>query len=288
MNYSALIQNRKSVREFADKKVPASALAEIEAYYQKSCQRLVPELETKLCVFGEEAKAALEGAAGYENFLVGAPNYLVLLSAKGDLAGENAGYVMEDMVLKLTDMDLGCCWLTFTDSEKVKSALKIDSALDVAAIVAFGQGVKTTKRLRVNILSMSNVDVSAQRQYFAPKHGLHDMVFMNTWGNCEGVDEYIGFYDDMLWEALYAAAQSPSYLNRQPYGFIIRDGYITLVKAPDSYTDEINGKLGLGIVLLHFTSTASQWAGKIKWSFGADAAKLQLPEGYETVASCKV
>ena len=288
MNYSALIQNRKSVREFADKKVPASALAEIEAYYQKSCQRLVPELETKLCVFGEEAKAALEGAAGYKSFLVGAPNYLVLLSAKGDLAVENAGYMMEDMVLKLTDMDLGCCWLAFTDSEKIKSALKIDSALDVAAIVAFGQGVKTTKRLRVNILSMSKVDISAQRQYFAPKHGLHDMVFMNTWGNCEGVDEYIGFYDDMLWEAFYAAAQSPSYLNRQPYGFIIHDGQITLVKAPDSYTDEIDGKLGLGIVLLHFTSTASQWAGKIKWSFGADAAKLQLPEGYETVASCKV
>ena len=288
MNYSALIQNRKSVREFADKKVPASALAEIEAYYQKSCQRLVPELETKLCVFGEEAKAALEGAAGYKSFLVGAPNYLVLLSAKGDLAVENAGYMMEDIVLKLTDMDLGCCWLTFTDSEKVKSALKIDSALDVAAIVAFGQGVKTTKRLRVNILSMSKVDISAQRQYFAPKHGLHDMVFMNTWGNCEGVDEYIGFYDDMLWEAFYAAAQSPSYLNRQPYGFIIHDGQITLVKAPDSYTDEIDGKLGLGIVLLHFTSTASQWAGKIKWSFGTDAAKLQLPEGYQTVASCKV
>ena len=288
MNYSALIQNRKSVREFADKKVPASALAEIEAYYQKSCQRLVPELETKLCVFGEEAKAALEGAAGYKSFLVGAPNYLVLLSAKGDLAVENAGYMMEDIVLKLTDMDLGCCWLTFTDSEKVKAALKIDSALGLAAIVAFGQGVKTTKRLRVNILSMSKVDISAQRQYFAPKHGLHDMVFMNTWGNCEGVDEYIGFYDDMLWEAFYAAAQSPSYLNRQPYGFIIHDGQITLVKAPDSYTDEIDGKLGLGIVLLHFTSTASQWAGKIKWSFGTDAAKLQLPEGYETVASCKV
>ena len=196
--------------------------------------------------------------------------------------------MMEDMVLKLADMDLGCCWLAFTDSEKLKGALKIDSALDVAAIVAFGQGVKTTKRLRVNILSMSKVDISAQRQYFAPKHGLHDMVFMNTWGNCEGVDEYIGFYDDMLWEAFYAATQSPSYLNRQPYGFIIHDGQITLVKAPDSYTDEIDGKLGLGIVLLHFTSTASQWAGKIKWSFGADAAKLQLPEGYETVASCKV
>ena len=48
------------------------------------------------------------------------------------------------------------------------------------------------------------------------------------------------------------------------------------------------GQIDLGIVLLHFSSTASQWAGKIKWSFGADAAKLQLPEGYEAVASCKL
>ncbi|MGM9619742.1 MAG: nitroreductase family protein [Oscillospiraceae bacterium] len=288
MNYSALIQNRKSVREFADKKVPAAALAEIEAYYQRSCQRLIPGLETKLCIFGEEAREALEGAAGYERFLIGAPNYMILLSAGGDLAGENAGYMMEDMVLKLTDMDLGCCWITFTDSERVKAALKIDSPLDVAAIVAFGQGVKTTKRLRINILSMSNVDISAKRQYFAPKHGLHDMVFMDTWGNCEGVDEYIGFYDDMLWEALYAAAQSPSYLNRQPYGFVIHEGRITLVKAPDSYTGEIDAGLGLGIVLLHFTATASRWAGRIQWSFGADADKLQLPEGYEAVASCKL
>ena len=288
MNYSALIQHRKSVREFTDKKVSAAVLAEIESYYQKSCQRLIPELETKLCVFGEDAREALEGAAGYESFLVGAPNYLVLLSAKGDLAGENAGFMMEDLVLKITDMELSCCWLTFTDSEKVKAALKIDSPLDVAAMVAFGQGAKTTKRLRLNILSMSNVDISAQRQYFAPKHGLHDMVFMDTWGNSEGLDAYIGFYDDMLWEAFYAATLSPSYLNRQPYGFIIHQGEIILVKAPDSYTGEIDAKLGLGIVLLHFSSTASQWAGKIRWNFGADVSKIQLPEGYEAVASCKV
>lgn len=288
MNYSALIQNRKSVREFSNKKVSDSVVAEIEAFYQKECQRLIPELETKLCVFSDEARESLEGAAGYESFLIGAPQYLVLLSAKHEFAGENAGYMMEDIVLKLTDMDLGCCWITFTDSEKVKAALKIESDLDVAAIVAFGYGVKAMKRLRLNILSMSNVDISAQRQYFAPKRGMHDMVFMDTWGNCEGLDEYIGFYDNLLWEALYAATLSPSYLNRQPYGFIIHEGQITLVKAPDSYTDEIDAKLGLGIVLLHFTSTASQWAGKIKWSFGADAAKLQLPEGYEAVASCKV
>ena len=90
----------------------------------------------------------------------------------------------------------------------------------------------------------------------------------------------------MLWEAFYAASLSPSYLNRQAYGFVIHDGRITLVRRPDAYTTEIDGKLSLGIVLLHFTSVASEWAGTIQWRFGADAAALPLPEGYEAVASC--
>lgn len=287
MNYSALIQNRKSVREFANKKVPASALAEIEAYYQNACQRLIPGLETELHIFGEEAREALEGAAGYKSFLIGAPQYMVLLSAKGDYAGENAGYIMEDLVLKLTDMELSCCWITFTDSEQVKKALNLETELDVAAIVAFGWGVRTFKRLRMNILSMSNVDIGAQRQYFAPKHGLYDMVFMDAWGNCDGVDDYIGFYDNMLWEAFYAATFAPSYLNRQPYGFVIHDGQITLVRAPDSYTGEIDARLGLGIVLLHFTSVASQWSGKVEWRFG-ESANLPLDDGYEAIASCRL
>ena len=181
MNYSALIQNRKSVREFTGKAVPASALAEIKAYYETSCKRLVPELKTELLVFGDTAREALEGAAGYNQFLVGAPQYLVLLTEGGALSGLNAGFVMEDLVLKLTDMDCGTCWLTFTDSGRVKEALKIASPLEVGAIVAFGYGVKAKRRLRINILSMSNVDISAKRHYFEPKRSVSDMVFLDTW-----------------------------------------------------------------------------------------------------------
>ena len=286
MNYSALIQNRKSVREFTDKKVSAAVLAEVEAYYQHSCKRLIPGLRTELRIFGDSAKEALEGAAGYHQFLIGAPQYLVLLSEKGELAEENAGYIMEDLVLKLTDMDLGTCWLTFTDSAQVKKALGITSELEVAAIAAFGYGVKAKKRLRINILSMSNVDIGAKRHYFDPKRSVEDMVFMGTWGCRDSLEEYIGFFDDMLWEAFYAASLSPSYLNRQAYGFIIHDGRITLVRRPDEYTTEIDGKLSLGIVLLHFTSVASEWAGNLSWRFGPDAQALSLPEGFEAVASC--
>ena len=283
MNYIAMIQNRKSVREFLERDVPQSAVAEIEAYYNGECHRLLPEIGTSLRCFGRKVRAALEGSAGYENFLIGASEYLVLLSDKQPHAGENAGYIMEDLVLKLTEMGFDSCWITFADAAKVKQALGIEGPMQVAAIAAFGYGAKTAKKLRVNILSMSHVDVAAKRQYFAPKRRIEDMVYLDSWGNGEGRDAFIGFYDDMLWQAFYAAALAPSYLNRQPYGFLIQGSRVILVRRPDEQTDEADAALGLGIVMLHFAAVASSWAGSTAWKMGAPAG-LVLPQGYTAVA----
>ena len=46
MDYNALIQNRKSARQFTDKKVTEAVCTELEAYYRSGCQRLVPEIAT--------------------------------------------------------------------------------------------------------------------------------------------------------------------------------------------------------------------------------------------------
>ena len=286
MNYSALIQNRRSVREFSDKMVITTKLLEIEAYYLQSARRLLPELETKLLIFGSDTKQALDHAAGYQSFIIGSQHYLVLLSAKHPQAGINAGYLMEDLVLKLNNMGLDSCWLTFTSSEDVKEAIGIRTDLQVVALAAFGYGVKTTKRLRLNIRSMSNIDISAKRRYAEPKRSIYDMAFLNEWGNTHKLDDHIGFFDNVLWEALHAASLSPSYLNRQAYGFLLKDGHVHLIRRPDDYTTELDGQLSLGIALLHFSAVASQWAGDLNWTFGGDASGLSLPEGHERIASC--
>ena len=286
MNYSALIQNRKSYREFTDKEITFSQLETLRNYYYNSARRLVPEIRTELHVFGPGTGAALEGAAGYNQFLVGAPQYLVLLSEKHALAEINAGYLMQDLLLKLNDMDLDSCWLTFTDSEDVKGVLGLASDKDVMAVAAVGYGKKTLRRLRLNIRSMSNVDVVAKHRYMEPKRCVEDMAFLNEWGNNHGLDQYIGFFDDTLWEALYAASLAPSYLNRQAYGFLLKEGSVSLVSRPDIYNTRIDGDLSLGIVLLHFTAVAESLAGKLKWRFGQEAENVSLPEGYKVIASC--
>ena len=62
MNYSALIENRRSVREFTDKKIPVARLGDIRKYYRNHAKRLLPELRTDLVILDSKAREALEGA----------------------------------------------------------------------------------------------------------------------------------------------------------------------------------------------------------------------------------
>lgn len=288
MNYAALIQNRKSFREFTDTPVPVSALKAIRDFEKNGLHRLLPDLETRLEIFGTDARDALEGAAGYNRFLVGAPQYLVLLTQTHPQAYLNAGFVMQDLLLKLADLGLDSCWLTFTDSREVKEALGIDSSLDVAAVAAFGYGRKTVKRMRLNIRSMSDVDIHAKYRYMEPKRSVHDMTSVETWNNRQDLERYIGFYDDMLWEALFAASLSPSYLNRQAYDFLLHDGCVSLIERPDGYNTKIDGELSLGVVMLHFAVIAEKWTGIFRWNLDPDAHGLQIPEGYRLVAAASL
>lgn len=278
-----VIQNRRSVHAFREKEVPSEAIGQLRSYYEKTCPRLVPEIATELIVLDKDAQPALESSAGYKQFLIGAPHYLLLMSAPHSYAAINAGYMMEDLVLKLTELDIDTCWMTFTDSDKIKKALSLTTPLEVAAIVAFGYGEKTAKKLRLNILSMSQIDVRAEQQYYAPKKSVHDLVHMGSWSNKSGLDEMMDFYDDMLWQSFYAASLSPSYLNRQPYGFLVQDHSIYLVQQEDAYTDNLDAALDLGIVMLHFSAVASRWAGQVRWEL-SPAAPDGLPEGLRSAA----
>ena len=268
MNYIAMIQNRRSVRAFRSKEVSDATLAELRTHYERNCRRLIPELATELVILDADAQSALEGAAGYQQFLIGAPHYLMLLSAPHIHAEENAGYMMEELVLKLTELDIDSCWLTFTDSARIKAALGLTTPLEVAAIVAFGYGEKTQKKLRLNILNMSTVDVTVERQYFAPKKGIRELVNVDTWGNKEGLD---------------AVSLAPSYLNRQPYGFLVRDHEIIFVQISDPYTDGTDAGLDAGIALLHFAAVAAQLLGKGCWELDPEGVE-GIPESGRALA----
>ncbi len=287
MDYSAMIQSRKSVREFQDTKVSDATLAEIKKYYDEACGRLVPAIGTELRLFGADSREKLKGAAGYNDFIIGNADYFAILSDEAEYMSENAGFIAEEIVLRITELDLGACWLSFKDGEAVKSALGIESDRRVAALVAFGLEKKAAKRVFLNIQNISKVD-AVKREFYSPRLGIESLVFSGKWGNKDGVDEEIGDMDHPLWQALYAASLAPSYLNRQPYGFVLDGGTVVLISKEDAYTDENEQKLNLGIVMLHFAAVAGQTLGKRVWTMGAYEKELGLPSGCRAVAFCKL
>ena len=283
MNYSLIIEDRKSTREYKKKAVGKDVEDAIRAYHDKGCMRLFPEIGTEVYITGTEDKEKLESAAGYKEFIAGSPSYMVLLSDAHEYAGINAGYMVEDISLKLIDMGYGACFVTFADSAEIKKVLGIESEKEVAAVLAFGNPERSRKKMHVNLLTMAGISFKEKQQYFAPKKGALDLTYLERFGNRNGVDEQIDFYGDLLWESLLAASNSPSYMNRQPYAFIIRDHKLTLVSLPDEWTNEIDGSLNLGVVMQHVAAVALSYNGSAAWTMGGQAVE-GLPEGAKVVA----
>ena len=132
---------------------------------------------------------------------------------------------------------------------------------------------------------MSDVDIKAKYRYMEPKRSVNDLAFVDAWGNSHDLERYIGFFDDMLWESLFAASLAPSYLNRQAYGFLLHNGSISLISRPEHYNTKIDGDLSLGIVLLHFAAVAEKWAGKLRWNLDPDSDGLQIPKDHKLIAT---
>ena len=284
MNYPLLIEERKSTRVYSDKPVDSAVSTAVKDYHDNEVMRLVPQIKTELFVAGSEAKEALESAAGYKEFLEGAPGYLILLSDSHDKALINAGYIMEDISLKLNDMGYGACFVTFTDSEAIKIAAGITSEKEVAAILAFGNPQRARKKMHFNFFTMSGISAKEKKQYFAPKKGVEDLLYTEGFGNNADLYERLDSHGDSLWEPMLAASNSPSYMNRQPYAFVIQGDLLVLVALEDEFTAPIDRDLNLGVVMLHVAAAASAYRGNAIWNFDVPTV-LGIPTGAEVIAS---
>lgn len=281
MDYYQLTIDRKSTRIYKEKDVSAETLSEIKDYFKK-CKRLVASAEVDLKIIDPDTSPVMTGCAGYEDFLIDAPNYLLITAAPTENYLENAGFVGEDMVLKLTDMGLDSCWLTITDAKKLGERLKIGNGMVPAALIAFGYGKAEADNERLDIKSMSNVELKQRTGYVAPKLYISTAIFSEDMGFTDN-PSILDTYTD-LYKGLISACCAPSFLNRQPYRFIIKGGKFILVSLEDKETSENDFLLDLGIVMLNFQRTLAQRSGVYgDWILKAPEGDYELPEGGKIV-----
>ncbi len=279
------IEKRQSIREFRKLKLTEKQINEIRDYYT-SIKALVPDIETELVIStGDDAKIRLEGSAGYRGHAFGAPAYITILSEKKENYVLNAGFIAENLILKLVEMSIENCWLTTNGSDNIKRALCLEeSDKEAVVVIACGEGKKERTLTRLDIKTPSNVKVSKRKGHIAPKIAQDEMVFYGKWG--EPVDWTI--IDPQLDRALYAASLAPSFLNRQPYRYILDDHHVILLsRLSEEGTSEEDIILDSGATMANFDAVYSGYYSNCKgWICGepSGAEAVSTPEGFRIVA----
>lgn len=251
MDYYNLAIQRESTRSFKKKPVSDKQLVELLSYFS-DCKRLRPAIRTEIKILDSEACKALTDCAGYYNFMIEAPHYILILSDTSDYYLENAGYMGEDLVLKMTELELDTCWITIKNSAELKKQLGIQVDLEPAALIAFGNATKQFLSSRLDIKSPSDITIKKRTGFVAPKLEIDHAVFESEWGTQSHISTLP--INSSLYQAFIAACCSPSFLNRQPYRFILDGHTVVLVALEDEMTDFNDAKLNLGIVMLHFSA----------------------------------
>jgi hypothetical protein len=286
MDYKKLIPNRKSVRDYKRVALKNEDIKELEDYLSKA-KRLIKDIDVDAVIMSNKVFINLDGKAGYNGFMLDAPNYVILLSEKKDNYIKNAGYIGEEIVLKALDMQIGSCWVSFEDSDFIKEKLGINSDKEVVAIIALGYDNNKTKAINLHKTgeNSSKTKFDIVEDNISERVAVSDIVYLNTWGNPITADE---LHNRALLNAFHYARLAPSTFNRQPWRFILDDGIVVLTVRSDDSTGTYQEKIDAGIVMLYFEAIVDATLTDITWTLGSPEKNYNIPSNYEVVGYCHI
>ncbi len=128
------MKKRHSVRQYTDKKIEETVLAELQAEAD-ACNR---EGGLHIQLVTDEPKAFDSFMAHYGKFS-GVTNYIALIGKKGDKLDELCGYYGERLALKAQQLGLNTCWVAMT-YKKIPDAFQIDKGEKLTVVLALGYG----------------------------------------------------------------------------------------------------------------------------------------------------
>ncbi len=272
MDVLTAIRQRVSVRAYAHRPVEAPLLERLMAYTQAVEHLDGPSVRVALVNGVERTRRVLTHIVGSYGLVQNPPHLLVgVLPEESALARLDLGYVMEQVVLKATRLELAACWIAGSyHPERAGDAVGLAAGERVAAVVALGYPAEN-RWGRLHSRAVRRLAGGHRRK------PLGEIVFSERWGqpwSSAGADPIL---DTVLEHARLA----PSAVNRQPWRFIVRPDAIVLTTVRPAPIDA-------GIVMAHvaLVSTALGRSGHwvVKWGDTALAQECGLPQGAVPVA----
>jgi nitroreductase len=238
--YEAIFK-RRSTRQYAAEQLPEDVFARIESIAGKADRLYDTGLQIHVVRDGNVIHKTFKGIAS--NYVkVTAPHYLVVTSEDKPGWGENSGYVLEQVVLEMTQMGLATCWMGGpADRESLNDTLAVEKTRVVGVFLAFGKPATEGDQYR-------NDPKEAKRKTMS--------------------QIVTGQPDENWTRVLEAARMAPSAVNSQPWRFFVEAGRADLyIAKPNLIAQRMYGALNpvdAGIALRHVAIAAKHFGLPLK------------------------
>ncbi|MGB4440511.1 MAG: nitroreductase family protein [Sedimentibacter sp.] len=285
MNYKDAIAKIKSVRDYKKEEVSPQKISELKEYFPKG-KKLIEDIEIEVLLKNKnEVYEQLKDVAGYNEFMIEAPHYMVFLSEEKDHYIENTGYVAQDIMLNAWSLGIGSCWITIKDGEEIKNKLNISSDKKLTALISLGFDDNKNKVVYETEYehNPTKTEVKVIEDNVSDRIGIRDIVFMKKWGENADPDELVNLG---LLEGFVSANRAPSTRNRQPWRFIVDNETIVLALRHDSYANDYEEKIDTAVIMLYFKAIIDSTLFDLTWNFGKPEKNYEIPDDYKIVGYC--
>lgn len=246
--YDAIFK-RKSTREYSINELSENEVERIKNEVT-SVDKLFEDSKIGLQILHyEEVEDFISGLVGTYG-KIEAPHYILASSQAGKNHLVNLGYTLEKIVLEITRMEIGTCWMgSHFDKDDLKENFVTDGELVPTALIAFGNSEKDVLR--------SNSEEAGRKE-------LSEIILKGESNLSEDWSDIID-----------AARMAPSAMNSQPWRFEIEENSIHIyIKSGEGIInklgktfgnlDEMN-KIDGGIALRHIQIAADHFSEKVRF-----------------------
>jgi nitroreductase len=282
MNIHETIHRRFSVRHYQSRPVPEEILKAVEKSGENSLA-LDDSIRVRFHLIREGKLVAeqMTFLTGGRWLFGSAPHFIIATSEEKPLFMLNMGFRMEQMILFATQQGLGTCWVggMFTE-ERIGAFLGLDKGERVIVLTPLGYpDTSFYGRVAHDVIELGAMN-------FGRRKPLKQIAF-GKWGSPLETE------DKELLEALECARLAPSWVNAQPWRFLVTGKEIIAVAdARGRYSSVRDGKhyyrLDVGIAMSHFFLAAKEMGWSGSWqATGFDPAQVAkahaIPHGYEVL-----
>lgn len=287
MNFRSAIRRRISVRHYETTPVSEEVLQAVVSSGENSAA-LDESIRIRFHLVREGRLVAerMTPLTGAKLLFGSAPHFIIATSEERPLFMLNMGFRMEQMILFATQEGLGTCWVggMFAE-ERISAFLGLGKGERVIVLTPVGYpDTSFHGRLAHDAVELVAVN-------FGRRKPLRQIAFGSGWKSVLETE------DSELLEALECARLAPSWVNAQPWRFLMgQREVIAVADARGRYRSVRQGRhyyrLDAGIAMAHFYLAAREMGWSGKWHVtGFDPARVAMehaiPEDYEVLGIYK-